>query len=240
MREEKLLQLIGQIDDTYIEEAADMKESKKPSWLRWCALAASIALCICAALAGHAAHQKYNTVVSYICIDVNPSFELCLNHKNQVIDAISYNADGTELLSKIDYHHRHYEDVLNSILQHDAFEKHLVQDLTVTIVSEDADAIKQCIQANVEAAQCNGRVQCSDLQTRDTAYSNHCSVGKYVAYTELSQYDKEITLEDCKGMKMQEIYNEIEKHHSTHHNDQSNGETITQEGTHSDHHSGHH
>ena len=79
---------------------------------------------------------------------------------------------------------------------------------------------------------CEGYVVCSDVQTREKAYNNHCSVGKYEAYEELSQYDKDLTLEDCKKMTMHEIHEQIDEHH--------NGHNDNEAGTHSNHHSGHH
>ena len=255
MREEKLLDLIGQINCQYINEAAQPSKAGKTHWVRWCALAACLVVCIFGAFAGHKAYQEYHTVVSYVCLDVNPSFELCLNHKDYVINAIAYNDDGKSLLEKIDYHDRHYEDVIADILHYDDFQKYLTQDLTITIVSDDT-AIQQNIQNHMDATDCDGKVICADSQTRDEAYSNHCSVGKYLAYEELAQYDKNVTIESCKEMTMHEIYEEIERHHNDHHNQQSN--TNSQDYTipddeehdafdnqngnanHSDHHSGNH
>lgn len=241
MRQERLLELIGQVDGQYVREADGVH--KMAAWKRWCAIAACALLCICGTLAGHHAYQTYNEEVSYVCLDVNPSFELCLNHKNVVVHAIAYNEDGEELLSKVEYKNKHYEDVIRSIFHHDDFQKYLTQDLTITVVSDDGK-IQQSIQEYMEQAQCNGKVICSSLQVREEAYSNHCSVGKYVAYEELSQYDQDVTLEDCKGMSMHQIYEEIEKHHSAHHSNQENVQEettgATQSGHHSDHHSDHH
>jgi len=240
MREEKLLDLIGQVDCKYVDEANSVKKRKNAHWLRWCALAACVALCICATLAGFSAYQTYNTEVSYICLDVNPSFELCLNRQNTVINAIAYNEDGEELLSKIDYNNKHYEDVMHTILHSDVFEKYLTQDLTITVVSKDDTEILQNIQQYMESAQWAGKVMCSDSQTRDKAYSNHCSVGKYVAYTELAQYDRDVTLDDCKNMTMGEIYEEIEKHHDAHHSNQNGTDSNSNTNTCANHHSEHH
>ena len=221
MREEKLLDLIGQINCQYINEAAEPSKTSKSHWVRWCALAACLAVCIFGAFAGHNAYQEYHMVVSYVCLDVNPSFELCLNHKDHVVNAIAYNDDGQSLLKKIDYQDRHYEDVITDILHHDDFQKYLTQDFTITIVSDNA-AIQQNIQDYMSATNCDGKVVCTDTQTRDKAYSNHCSVGKYIAYEELAQYDENLTLESCKEMTMHEIYEEIARHHNEHHNQQSN------------------
>lgn len=255
MREEKLLDLIGRIDSQYIIEAAQPGKAKKAHWVRWCAMAACLALCIFGAFAGHNAYQAYHTEVSYVCLDVNPSFELCLNYRDKVINAIAYNDDGERLLEKIDCQGRHYEDVIEDILHHDDFQKYLTQDFTITIVSDDP-AIRQNIQDHMNATNCDGKVVSADSQTREKAYSSHCSVGKYLAYEELAQYDENVTLESCKEMTMHEIYQEIDRHHREHHHQQANtnGQEYTVpdgreddipdnrsgDASYSGHHSGHH
>ena len=234
------MELIGEIDCKYIEEANCI--TKTPLF-KWVALAACVALCLCGTLVGQFVYQAHYTEVSYICLDVNPSFELCLNHENLVINAIAYNDDGKELMDKIDYKNKHYEDVINDIFHHDSFQEYLTENLTITIVSKDDTEIQERIEHHMESAKCDGKILCSDSLTRETAYSNHCSVGKYIAYEELSQYNQDITLEECKGMTMHEIYEEIDKHHNTHHDVQDTHDSIEkQNGGHSDssHHTKHH
>lgn len=237
MREDKVLDLIGEIDSKYIEEA---KFSPKISLVKWGALVACIALCLCGSMAGVLTYQAHNTAVSYICLDVNPSFELCLNRENRVINAIAYNEDGKEFLNKFDYKNKNYEEVINDMLHNDEFQEYLTEDLTITIISNDDDQIQQCIERYMKSAQCNGKVLCSDSQTREKASSNHCSVGKYIAYQNLSQYDPDVTLEECQGMTMHEIYEEIDKHHNAHHSNQNKQDYDNGEDSHSNHHSDHH
>ena len=238
MRKEKLLDLIGQVDCKYIDEANVM--NKNVYWLKWCAAVACIVLCLCGTIAGRNLYQDFNKEVSYVCLDVNPSFELCLNNQDKVVKAIAYNEDGKAMLDNIEYKNKHYENVISDILHHDEFKKYLTEDLTITIVSKDDTVIQQNIKKCIESAKYDGQVVCSDMQTRKVAYSNHCSVGKYIAYEELSQYDQDITLEDCKGMTMHEIYEQIDKHHSSHHTNENNQINEYQNATHSGHHTSHH
>ena len=238
MRKEKLLDLIGQVDCKYIDEAKVINNNVY--WLKWCAAVASIVLCLCGTIAGGNLYQEYNKEVSYVCLDVNPSFELCLNHQDKVINAIAYNEDGQAFLDKIEYKNKHYENVINDILHHDEFKKYLTEDLTITVVSKDDAVIQQNIKKCIESVQCDGQVVCSDMQTRKVAHSNHCSVGKYIAYEELSQYDQDITLDDCKGMTMHEIYEQIDKHHhNSHHTNENNVKNEDQDDAHSGHHNHH-
>lgn len=237
MSQEKLLDLIGQIDCKFIDEANPINQKKNLYWTKWLAAAACLVIGLFGILLGQNMYAKYNTEVSYICLDVNPSIELCLNHQDKVINAIAYNRDGEKLLNAIEHKNKHYEDVIEEILHHDEFQKYLTEDLTITIVSDNEETIQQSVRECVEEVQCDGKILGSDSQTREVAYSNHCSVGKYVAYQELSQYDSNITLEDCKEMTMHEIYEQIDAHHNEHGNHKDVQENVEHsEGHHSKHH----
>lgn len=49
MNEKKLLEAVGEVNDSYVEEAAEYRKSRKaPLWLRWGAVAA----CLCVAVLG--------------------------------------------------------------------------------------------------------------------------------------------------------------------------------------------
>lgn len=237
MSQEKLLDLIGQIDRKFIDEANPINQKKNLYWTKWLAAAACLVIGLFGILLGQNMYAKYNTEVSYICLDVNPSIELCLNHQDKVINAIAYNRDGEKLLNAIEHKNKHYEDVIEEILHHDEFQKYLTEDLTITIVSNDEKIIRQNIEDCFEIVQCDGEIICSDSETRETAYNNHCSVGKYLAYEELAQYDSTVTLDECKEMTMHEIYEQIDAHH----NENGNHKDVQENVEHSEgHHSKHH
>ena len=40
MKEKRLLKALGQVDADYIEEASATQQAKRPSWLKWGAMAA--------------------------------------------------------------------------------------------------------------------------------------------------------------------------------------------------------
>ena len=50
MKEKRLLNALGQVDDQYIEEASLDRPVKKPGWLKWAAMAACLCLIAVAAL----------------------------------------------------------------------------------------------------------------------------------------------------------------------------------------------
>lgn len=48
MKEKRLLKALGQVDADYIEEASATQQAKRPSWLKWGAMAACLAMVIIA------------------------------------------------------------------------------------------------------------------------------------------------------------------------------------------------
>lgn len=159
----------------------------------------------------------YNTPVSYISIDVNPSIELSLNRFNKVLSAEAYNDDGTVILNAVSVKGMLYTDAVNAIVGSDAMKPYLTEDsaLTFTVASDDS-AREDEIRAGIE--NCSGyRNHCgqsygADLPLMNEAHGNDFSFGKYSAYLTLYQYDKTITLDECRAMTMAEIRDLIKKY----------------------------
>ena len=230
MNEEKLLSLLGQVNDDYIAEANPLLKSKKRHrWVKWCAMAASLCLIVSGIVFGYRVTEIYAMETSYISIDVNPSIELCLNRFDRVVDVIAYNEDGQSVVDCLDVNNKCYTDALEEILHNEVFCSYLDNDadLTFTIVSDREAEIRAGIEDCTRGEKHHGSICYSDNVTRQTAYENHCSVGKYAAYEELVQYDETVTIEDCRDMSMHEIHNKIDEcksHHGTSGNNSTNYE----------------
>ena len=251
MSEERLLNLLGQVNGEYILEASPLiKNKKKRTWVRWCAMAASICLVLSGTFFGQQAMDVYAMETSYISIDVNPSIELCLNKYDRVVDVIAYNEEGQRVVDCLDVKNKCYTDALEEILHNEVFCSYMgaESDLTFTIVSDKEEELQVGIESCAQGSEHHGTINYSDTKTRQMAYENHCSVGKYSAYEELVQYDDTVTIEECREMSVHEIHNRINEcksHHgtsgssSTNNSDNSikNGDESSS-GT--EHHSEHH
>lgn len=242
MREERLLSLLGQVEETYISETnpfADDKEKK--NWKKWCAMAAALCLIMAGVFSGQYATKIYAMENSYISIDVNPSIELCLNKFDRVVDVIAYNEAGQRVVDCVDVKNKCYTDALEEILHNETFCTYLngEADLTFTIVSEKEEELRAGIAHCTKGEMHHGTINCSDSETRETAYKNHCSVGKYTAYEELVQYDETVTIEDCRDMSIHEIHNRVDECKSHHEGFATNGTNNTN-NTNNSHHGNHH
>lgn len=163
---------------------------------------------------GMGSYRVFNTAVSYISIDINPSVELGLNRFNNVVEAAAYNDDGAELLKDIDLKGKSYTEAIDSLLKSQEFISFLEENnrLDFTVVSDKQDEIVDGIQGCEEYGRYNGHCHGADSDLALQARECGLSVGKYRAYTELVQYDENVTPEDCRNMTMKQIYDKIREY----------------------------
>ncbi len=162
-------------------------------------------------LAGAGGYAVYSRPVSYISIDVNPSIELAINRFDTVVSAKGYNADGQDILQHIPLKNISYVQAIDRLLQDAYYSRFLKRDsqLVVTVVSKHSDTMLAQIHANDSFQALDALTYSSDTACMNEAHRHEMSFGKYRAFLELSQYDTEITVEDCHGMSMGEIQNRI-------------------------------
>ena len=84
----------------------------------------------------------------------------------------------------------------------------------LTVVADSAneakltEGVKEC--TSHVAGGCHSTQ--ADINAAPQAHENGISCGKYKAYLELSQYDSSITLEECRKMSMEEIWERIREY----------------------------
>lgn len=155
--------------------------------------------------------------VAYVSIDVNPSLELALNRLNLVISATAYNEDGEFILKNVSINGKSYTDAIDLLVESDVMQPYLTEDSALTFTVAAADGHKEEILLsginNCSGCRQHGGVSFStDINTLNTAHENGLSLGRYAAYSILSEYDDSITTEDCHNMTMAEINGLIEAH----------------------------
>lgn len=178
-------------------------------------LAAACAL-LALAGAGMAGWKVYQTPVSFISIDVNPSLELGVNRMDRVVQTTAYNADGAEIAGRLALENQTYQQAIDCLLADPVFRSYLSEEAGVffTVVSEKQAQMEREIAGLESYQSCRGQLYASDLHCLGEAHENGLSVGKYRAYLELSQYDQTVTVEDCHDLTMDQIQRQIQYHHS--------------------------
>ena len=147
-----------------------------------------------------------------------------------------YNADGWGILEHVSLKNISYTKAIDRLLNDEDYSHFLAEDsfVVITIVSDDSDAIIETIDADESLRVYKAKTYISDRACMEEAHQHEMSFGKYRAYQELSQYDDNITVEDCHGMTMGEIHSRIAS--CQNHNGAGAGHT----GVKQNHHEGHH
>lgn len=208
-----------------ISASADLKKSTKQylqiknrqqEKQKFCIWQKRICAAVCAAflLVAGAEYYMAQTPVSYISIDVNPSMELVLNRFDRVISIEEYNEDAGLVLKDLDLEGKRYDQAIDAILTNEAMAVYLGSDLTpVFTVASDVNDKTQVLLEQIKNSSvytsygCQGYTADSTLLSEAHHYG--MSFGKYAAYCELSQYNETITVEDCHGMAVSEMHNQI-------------------------------
>ncbi len=216
----------------YLDMQRDKKRSFSPHSI---AIYVLTATCLFFLL-GIGGYSVYRRPVSYISIDVNPSIEIGINRFQKVVSVDAYNADGWGILDHVSLKNISYTEAIDRLLNDEDYSHFLAEDsfVVITIVSDDSDAIIETIGADESLRVYKAKTYVSDRVCMEEAHQHEMSFGKYRAYQELSQYDDNITVEDCHGMTMGEIHSRIAS--CQNHNGAGAGHT----GVKQNHHEGHH
>lgn len=201
---------------------ASKKQRKTRTPLRYAmACCAMLVFVIC----GFGGYNFYQTPVSYISVDVNPSVELGLNRLDRVVSVTAYNDDGAAVLQNLDLKNKPYTDAVELLLADETFGEYLSEDalLSFTVVSNREETLLAGIRQCRGYAQADAECHSANPSLMDAAHQSGLSFGKYQAYLELSQYDKTITAEDCQYLSMRELRDRISQYIGGDGNGQGNG-----------------
>lgn len=208
----------------YLKREMEKRGRKKQIPFGYAAALCSVVL---VAFLGMAGFRFYQTPVSYISIDMNPSVELSLNRLNMVVGVKSYyDGEASEADHLQNLKNKVYTKAIRMLLNSEVFQTSMKPDslLTFTIVADldEEEDLFSGIQTSSKDAGCESQYRCTDAATVEEAQNTGLSFGKYMTYEELAQYEPSLSVEDCQHMSMSELQGKINSH--------AHGES-TEEGT---------
>jgi len=142
-----------------------------------------------------------NKVYAYMSIDINPSFEIGLDHKLNVISIEALNDDGTTILNTIDDWKQQHVDVVTELILEKSRERGYLETgeeviITTVINDNDENELKQLLQKDLEDISSTYEQEEilitsieSNEETRSKAKNQGISTGK------LLQLEKKIIVE---------------------------------------------
>ncbi|MEY8427455.1 hypothetical protein AALA00_06995 [Lachnospiraceae bacterium 46-15] len=206
-----------QLKETTKQFLAEKYEKKQRVVFRPAFKGAMAVICVLLVLlAGVGGYSWIQAPAAYMSIDINPSIELVLNRFDKVISATAYNAEGEEILEALSLKGKKYTAAIDAIMESGCMKGYLTEESELVFtIAADSDKGNE-LKAGVE--YCSGHMGHAsesiyvDKEIVSEAHDNGCSLGKYYAYLQLSQYDDSVTIDDCRDMSMSKIHDLIKSH----------------------------
>ncbi len=113
----KRIRMNGRIPDIGEEIRVPIKTGMlaRVSNTRWLAVAAAVILFIMASPLLTIMTQSPEVAVAYVAIDINPSIELTVSNRDNVLEANAYNLDGTKVLAGLNIKGTNYKKAVTQI-----------------------------------------------------------------------------------------------------------------------------
>lgn len=190
------------------------KRANKKSII-WIKAALATVLCLFVFGFGLRFYQLEISAVSYISIDINPSFELTLNQQDNVIAVSSFNNEAQVLLSELQLEGVYYTEAVDLIVEK-ADEMGYLSDqpaLEISVISNKESELMSSLNNTSAVQQYGASCHSVNAQYHKEAQSQGMSFGKYQAYLEWKELDPNVTVEHCQQLSMNEIREGIRQCH---------------------------
>lgn len=220
MKNEKLLNALGDIDDDLILDAVGVTKAKRrKSWVMWGSLAAALVLCVSAGLLGLRLWGQQPLASSVVILDVNPSISLTVDTEEKIVSAEGLNEDGNLILDGMDLSGVDMTVALNAIVG-SMLQKGYLSDLQnailVSVENDDAQlsaALQERVSAILGSTFQGGNLDVTVLsQTlNDTAALEQMaqtygiSLGKAALIQEVVAQDPTMTVQKLAPLSITEI-----------------------------------
>ncbi len=180
-------------------------------FVKWSTGAIRPVLSVCMILIlclGFGSWYYWETPVSYVSIDVNPSIELVLNRADRVVRVESQNEDGALVLKDLQLKGKRYLQAVELLVESDAMRPYLTKDadLTLTVASPKAEELLVALRGSSVTNRYQGLYRQADLEMVHLAHACGLSLGRYQMYQMIAQYDDSVTAEDCQHMTMCQLH----------------------------------
>lgn len=195
---------------------------RSPSVAGRSAVVAAVVFCL-VVFASFAGKMGSSEVVAYVSLDINPSIEMGIDDKEQVLELRGLNNDGSELIQAIDYKGKTMESVTASLLDK-AEQKSLARGEADIVIASSvinskakindeqiAEKLRQQVTDHIKTTHPN---QVSSYQVeafaapqevREEASKTGISMGKYSVYLNAKSNGVPITIDDLKKESVHQI-----------------------------------
>lgn len=191
------------------------KRSRVP---RIAGLAAALALVLGAGF-GWNFYQTNYVAATTVSLDVNPSVEISVNHKERVLDVTALNEDGRSILSGMDFEGSDIDVAINAIIGSMVRKGYLTEmsnSILVSVDSKDPDKgaalqeeltreVNALLQTEAFSGAVISQVVDPDDKLESLAKQHSISIGKAKLIQRITAQNSRYTFEDLAGLSINEL-----------------------------------
>jgi hypothetical protein len=161
-------------------------------------------------------------VAAYITMDINPSLEISVDSKSQVIDVLCFDEEAARLVKPGEYRGKNLDYTIAAIIEKSVEQNFLKpgeENLIVTTISMvdekaepvDGEALSRLVEQSAAAKKCQVKVKvyAASSEIRKEARNTGISSGRYLIYEEMKKQDQSIRIDDVKKDSIRKL---LEKH----------------------------
>jgi len=160
---------------------------------------------------------KYNKVLTVITLDINPSLELGLNYKDEVVKIKGLNKDGKQLLKQENFKGDDLEDAIEEITELVIENGYISEEENHILISVNGKDIQKRVvnlfnrEFKEEKIDCNIIVQKIDDEAKVNAEKYGISENKASYIEDIIKENEDLTFEELKDKSISEINEYLEK-----------------------------
>ncbi len=192
---------------------------RSPVWIKWVACAAAALVLVAGGVVGLRVWRTDYAVDSTVALEVNPSLEIAVNEKENVLDVIPKNDDAKVVIGDMNFKGSSLEVTTNALIGsmlRNGFLNNSANSILVSVASRDAQrgtALEQKVTAEIDniltTGNFTGSVLSQTIQQDDTAKeiaeAYGITVGKAQLIEQIVALDPRYTLEDLAGLSINEL-----------------------------------
>lgn len=202
-----------------IENKVQTPRKNNHTWVkRFGGIAAAFVLLVGCAV-GYGSYQQSHAVDSIVSLDVNPSVEIQVNRKDEVLDVVPLNEDGKKVIGDMDFAGSDLDVTVNALIGsmlQNGYLSELANSILVSVENDDAQRgaqlqeqltqeINNLLQTNSFSGAVLSQTVSDDSALRDKAEQYGITLGKAQLIQQITQENSRYTFADLVPLSINEL-----------------------------------
>ena len=201
------------------ENKVQTPRKNRPTWVkRFGGIAAAFVLLVGCAV-GYGSYHQSHAVDSVVSLDVNPSVEIQVNRKDEVLEVVPLNEDGRKVIGDMDFAGSDLDVTVNALIGsmlQNGYLSELANSILISVENDDAQRgaqlqeqltqeINNLLQTNSFSGAVLSQTVSDDSALRDKAEQYGITLGKAQLIQQITQENSRYTFADLVPLSINEL-----------------------------------